>query len=35
MSYKDNFLFNINFMFALLFLDLIVGAILYQVANKK
>jgi hypothetical protein len=34
-GYKDNFFFNINFMFALLFLDLIVGFIVYQIAKKK
>ena len=35
MGYKDNFFFNINFMLALLLLDIIIGVVMYQVAKKK
>ena len=35
MSYKDNFFYNINFMFAVLLVNLIVGGIIYIVAKQK
>lgn len=35
MSYKDNFFYNINFMFAVLLVNLIIGGIIYYVAKRK
>lgn len=34
MGYKDSFFYNINLMFALIFLDLIVGGIIYFLSLK-